>query len=154
VNPCIGARFRAMPGSSCGGLDSPFRVLRWFARRGLLDVSATAQTSGARRRSTARRTPGRPVTSPAGVPPGAGRSRALGALLLARIYEVLPLLFPRGTARSVFRGVMGILALLADPPTVRGILLQLGLRHRHPPVTPTYSLRGLSAAGRPPDPRS
>jgi hypothetical protein len=62
--------------------------------------------------------------------PRASRSRALWALLLARIYEVLPLLCP------ACGGEMRILAFLTDPPTVRAILLHLELPHRPPPLTP------------------
>ncbi|HSG06809.1 MAG TPA: hypothetical protein VLA36_00525 [Longimicrobiales bacterium] len=51
-------------------------------------------------------------------------------MLLARIYEVLPLLCP------ACGGQMSILALLTDPPVVSAILLHLHLPHRPPPLSP------------------
>jgi len=50
--------------------------------------------------------------------------------LLARIYEVLPLLCP------ACGGEMRIVAFLTDPPNVRAILLHLGLPDRPPRVAP------------------
>jgi hypothetical protein len=63
--------------------------------------------------------------------PSSGRSaRIRWAQLLARIYEVLPLLCPS------CGGQMRILAFLTDPPVVRSILVHLDLPHRPPPVAP------------------
>jgi len=61
-------------------------------------------------------------------PPSAPRIR--WAQLLARIYEVLPLLCP------ACGGEMKILAFLTDPPTVEAILLHLDLPRRPPPLMP------------------
>jgi hypothetical protein len=52
------------------------------------------------------------------------------AQLLARIFEVLPLLCP------ACGGSMTIIAFLTDPPVVRAILRQLDLPHRPPPLSP------------------
>lgn len=57
-------------------------------------------------------------------------SRIPWAELLARIYEVLPLLCP------ACGGEMRILAFVTEPPTVQAILLHLGLPHRPPHLTP------------------
>jgi hypothetical protein len=57
-------------------------------------------------------------------------SRLAWALLLARIYEVLPLLCP------ACGGPMRVVAFLTEPPIVRPILLHLGLPDRPPPVAP------------------
>jgi hypothetical protein len=57
-------------------------------------------------------------------------SRIGWAQLLARIYEVLPLLCP------ACGGEMRILAFLVDPPVVQAILLHLGLPHRPPSLAP------------------
>lgn len=51
-------------------------------------------------------------------------------MLLARIYEVLPLLCP------ACGGSMSILAFLTDPPVVSAILLHLDPPHRPPPLSP------------------
>jgi hypothetical protein len=51
-------------------------------------------------------------------------------VLLARIYEVLPLLCP------ACGGLMSILAFLTDPPVVSAILLHLDLPNRPPPLSP------------------
>ena len=51
-------------------------------------------------------------------------------MLLARIYEVLPLLCPS------CGGEMKILAFLTDPPVVAAILLHLELPHLPPPISP------------------
>lgn len=51
-------------------------------------------------------------------------------MLLARIYEVLPLLCP------ACGGQMRILAFLTDPPVVTAILLHLELPHKPPPISP------------------
>jgi hypothetical protein len=56
-------------------------------------------------------------------------ARIRWAQLLARIYEVLPLLCPS------CGGEMRILAFLTDPPVVRSMLEHLDLPHRPPPVT-------------------
>src|SRR5690606_16770526 len=64
-------------------------------------------------------------------PPGRGHpSRLAWALLLARIYEVLPLLCP------ACGGPMRIVAFLTEPSVVRPILIHLGLPDRPPPVAP------------------
>ena len=69
--------------------------------------------------------------------PSSGRSaRIRWAQLLARIYEVLPLLCPRHRAKRGRGGQMRILAFLTDPPVVQGILLHPDLPHRPPPVSP------------------
>ena len=74
------------------------------------------------------------ATSP-GLTPEPGRVpaspvRIRWAVLLARIYEVLPLLC------LACGGEMRILAFLTDPPVVRAILLHLDLPHRPPPLSP------------------
>ena len=51
-------------------------------------------------------------------------------MLLARIYEVLPLLCP------VCGGPMRILSFITDPPVVVAILEHLELPHRPPPISP------------------
>ena len=50
--------------------------------------------------------------------------------MLARIYEVLPLLCP------ACGGQMNILAVLTDPPVVFAILEHLELPHALPPISP------------------
>ncbi len=73
----------------------------------------------------------------------ASPARIRWAVLLARIYEVLPLLCP------ACGGTMRILAFLTDPPVVSAILLHLepgpprnaccvgsGLPHQRPPISP------------------
>jgi hypothetical protein len=65
--------------------------------------------------------PGRPPTNP---------TRIRWAVLLERIYEVLPLLCP------ACGGQMRVLAFLTDPPLVSAILLHLELPHRPPPISP------------------
>jgi hypothetical protein len=62
--------------------------------------------------------------------PAASPARIRWAVLLACIYEVLPLLCP------VCGGQMSILAFLTDPPVVSAILLHLELPHRPPPLSP------------------
>jgi hypothetical protein len=57
-------------------------------------------------------------------------SRILWAQLLARIYEVLPLLCP------ACGGEMRIISFITVPPTVERILLHLDLPHRPPRVSP------------------
>ena len=57
-------------------------------------------------------------------------ARIRWAQLLARIYEVLPLLCP------ACGGEMRILAFLTDPPTVEAILLHLELPQRPPLLGP------------------
>jgi hypothetical protein len=78
------------------------------------DIEATPPAEG-------RCEPGRPSASPA---------RIRWAVLLARIYEVLPLLCPS------CGGHMKILAFLTDPPVVTAILLHLELPHLPPPTSP------------------
>jgi hypothetical protein len=50
-------------------------------------------------------------------------------VLLARIYDVLPLLYP------ACGGQMRVLAFLTDPPVVAAILLHLELPHLPPPIS-------------------
>ncbi|MEX1258765.1 MAG: hypothetical protein WEG36_14210 [Gemmatimonadota bacterium] len=59
-----------------------------------------------------------------------GSARISWARLLARIYEVLPLLCP------ACGGEMRVLSFITGPPTVQAILLHLALPHRPPPLTP------------------
>ncbi|MFQ5538750.1 MAG: transposase [Gemmatimonadota bacterium] len=68
--------------------------------------------------------------APGGTPSFGRSARIRWAQLLARIYEVLPLLCPS------CGGEMRILAFLTDPPVVRSILVHLDLPHRPPPVAP------------------
>jgi len=63
-------------------------------------------------------------------PRPASPARIRWAVLLTRIYEVLPLLCP------ACGGTMSILAFLTDPPVVSAILLHLDLLHRPPPLSP------------------
>ncbi len=60
----------------------------------------------------------------------ASPARIRWAVLLARIYEVLPLLCP------ACGGSMKILAFLTDPPVVSAILVHLDLPNRPPPLAP------------------
>ena len=60
----------------------------------------------------------------------ASPSRVRWAVLLARIYDVLPLLCP------VCGSEMSVLAFLTDPPIVSAILLHLDLPHKPPPLSP------------------
>jgi hypothetical protein len=62
--------------------------------------------------------------------PRSRSSRMLWAQLLARIYEVLPLLCP------ACGGEMRIISFITLPPTVERILLHLDLPHRPPRVSP------------------
>jgi hypothetical protein len=71
--------------------------------------------------------PGQP---PEPGPAPASPARIRWAVLLARIYQVLPLLCP------ACGGDLRILAFLTDPPVVRAILLHLDLPHRPPPLAP------------------
>jgi hypothetical protein len=57
-------------------------------------------------------------------------ARIRWAQLLARIYELLPLLCP------ACGGEMKIISFLTDPPTVQAILRHLDLPHRLPPLAP------------------
>jgi hypothetical protein len=63
-------------------------------------------------------------------PRSASPARIRWAVLLVRIYEVLPLLCP------ACGGSMKVLAFLTDPPVVSAILLHLDLPHRPPPLAP------------------
>ncbi len=67
-----------------------------------------------------------PLPEPRPSPPG----RIPWARLLARIYEVLPLLCP------ACQGQMRVIAFLTDPPVVQGILRHLGIADRPPILTP------------------
>jgi hypothetical protein len=62
--------------------------------------------------------------------PPTSQARIRWAVLLARIYEVLPLLCP------ACGGQMRVLAFLTDPPVVAAILLHLQLPHLPPPISP------------------
>ena len=57
-------------------------------------------------------------------------ARIRWAVLLARIYEVLPLLCP------ACGGPMRILSFITDPPVVVAILVHLELPHTPPPISP------------------
>jgi hypothetical protein len=79
--------------------------------------------------------PGSAATRPASTPTPAGRGllgslRMSWAQLLARIYEVLPLLCP------ACGGEMKVISFITDPSTVQTILLHLELPHRPPRVSP------------------
>jgi hypothetical protein len=76
--------------------------------------------------------PAQPLRDPPDPEPARRPSpaRIRWAVLLARIYEVLPLLCP------ACGGQMSILAFLTDPPVVSAILLHLNLPHRPPLVSP------------------
>jgi hypothetical protein len=63
-------------------------------------------------------------------PERASPARIRWAVLLARIYDVLPLLCPACGAD------MRILAFLTDPPVVSAILLHLDLPNKPPPLSP------------------
>ncbi len=63
-------------------------------------------------------------------PRSASPARIRWAVLLARIYEVLPLLCP------ACGGSMKILAFLTDPPVVSAILVHLDLPNQPPPLAP------------------
>jgi len=63
-------------------------------------------------------------------PAPASPARIRWAVLLARIYDVLPLLCP------ACGGELRILAFLTDPPVVAAILLHLDLPHKPPPLSP------------------
>jgi len=64
-----------------------------------------------------------------GSPPSGRSTRIRWAQLLARIYEVLPLLCPGHRAKRGRGGPMRILAFLTDPPVVRSILVHLDPGH-------------------------
>ena len=57
-------------------------------------------------------------------------ARFLWATLLARIYEVLPLVCPHCGAE------MRIVAAITDKPSIEGILIHIGETQRPPPITP------------------
>lgn len=65
--------------------------------------------------------------------PAQSATRSRWACLIARIYEVLPLICPDCGAE------MRILAFLTDPFTVAGILRHVGLPASPPPLTPARS---------------
>ena len=78
---------------------------------------------------------GVPASSPPpdpepGPSPSGASARMRWAQLIARIYEVLPLLCPACGSE------MRILAFLTHPPTTQAILLHLELPHRPPPLAP------------------
>ena len=62
--------------------------------------------------------------------PTSNPARIRWAVLLARVYGVLPLLCP------ACGGELKILAFLTDPPVVSRILLHLDLHHLPPPLSP------------------
>ncbi len=64
------------------------------------------------------------------LPRSASPARIRWAVLLARIYEVLPLLCP------ACGGSMKILAFIIDPPVVSAILVHLDLPNKPPPLAP------------------
>jgi hypothetical protein len=64
------------------------------------------------------------------LPRSASPARISWAVLLTRIYEVLPLLCP------ACGGSMKILAFLTDPPVVSAILVHLDLPNKPPPLAP------------------
>jgi hypothetical protein len=68
--------------------------------------------------------PTAPAIAAEPAPERASPSRIRWAVLLARIYDVLPLLCPACGAE------MKILAFLTDPPVVAAILLHLDLPHK------------------------
>ena len=70
------------------------------------------------------------LTQPASRTLPRSRARIRWAVLLARIYDVLPLLCP------ACGGEMKILAFLTDPPVVSAILLHLDLPHKPPHLSP------------------
>ena len=70
------------------------------------------------------------ASPPAPAPTWASLARIRWAVLLARIYDVLPLLCP------ACGGEMRIIAFLTDPPIVAAILLHLDLPHTPPPLSP------------------
>jgi hypothetical protein len=71
-----------------------------------------------------------PRAEPVPEPRIGASARIPWAHLLARIYEVLPVLCP------VCHGEMRVIAFLTDPPVVRGILRHLGISDRPPALTP------------------
>lgn len=74
--------------------------------------------------------PASPSADPGDRPRPASPARVRWAQLLARIYDVLPLLC------SACGGEMKVLAFLTDPSVVRAILLHLDLPHKPPPISP------------------
>ena len=73
-------------------------------------------------------------------------ARYAWALLLARIYEVFPLLCPH------CGGAMRIIAFITDGPTVRGILAHLGEPTAPPRIAPACGPPLWDAAGAEYDP--
>jgi len=70
-------------------------------------------------------------TCPKEIAPSQSRgARYLWAALLARIYEVLPLICPNCGAE------MRMIAAITDRPTIERILLHIGQSARPPPITP------------------
>lgn len=63
-------------------------------------------------------------------------SRVLWAQIIARIYEVLPLLCPGAPRVAWSGGEMRIISFITLPSTVQAILLHLDLPHRPPRVSP------------------
>ena len=74
--------------------------------------------------------PTAPAIAPEPARERASPSRIRWAVLLSRIYDVLPLLCP------ACGNEMRILAFLTDPPVVSAILLHLDLPHKPPPLSP------------------
>jgi hypothetical protein len=73
-------------------------------------------------------------------PEPASPARIRWAVLLERIYDVLPLLCPVcGAAMKILAfafGELGFASVLTDPPGVSSILLHLDLPHKPPPLSP------------------
>jgi hypothetical protein len=97
-----------------------------------VDVGASSEEPGGKPGSDAEISAALPVPTRSADPEGhlPRATRIVWALLLARIYEVLPLLC------SACGGEMRVLAFITDPPVVHAVLLHLGLPHRPPPLTP------------------
>jgi len=74
--------------------------------------------------------PPAPIAEPAAEPAHRRAARYAWAALLARIYEVFPLLCPLCGAQ------MRIIAFVTDPPTIRDILLHLGEPTAPPRIAP------------------
>ena len=73
--------------------------------------------------------------SPEGATPGR-RTSSRWASLIARVYDVLPLLCPGHRAKRGRGASMSIIAFITDPVPVRSILAYLDLPTRPPPLSP------------------
>jgi hypothetical protein len=76
-------------------------------------------------------------------PPPTRAARYPWAMLLARIYEVLPLVFPRCS------GAMRILAFVTEVATVRRVLEHVGEAATPSPPSPLRAPPGVNCASRP-----